>query len=148
MAPNGSRWTYTSPEWPTPLQADLYYSRMTWTNPGWPPWLYDGPHWSRNASTAREWPLERLDDLCCSGMTSRFSVWSAGVPKSFFLQIGQYGYQKMQYFMLIPNLKTKFKKSVQLKSYSKKTIKKSSWFIMATHCPRTVIVRGRYVRGQ
>jgi len=27
--------------------------------------------------------------------------------------------------MLIPNLKTKFKKSVQLKSYSKKTIKKA-----------------------
>ena len=45
--------------------------------------------------------------------------------KSFFLQIGQYGYEKMQNFMLIPNLKTKFKKSVPLKSYLKKTIKKA-----------------------
>jgi len=31
----------------------------------------------------------------------------------------------MQNFMLIPNLKTKFKKSVPLKSYLKKTMKKA-----------------------
>jgi hypothetical protein len=42
----------------------------------------------------------------------------------FFLQTGQYGNKKMQNIMLIPNLKTKFKKSVLLKSYSKKLSKK------------------------
>jgi hypothetical protein len=37
--------------------------------------------------------------------------------KTVFLQIGQYGDQKMQNFMLIPNLKTKLRKKVQIKSY-------------------------------
>ena len=32
--------------------------------------------------------------------------------KTVFLQIGQYGYQKMQNFKLIPNPKTKFKKKI------------------------------------
>ena len=71
--------------------------------------------------------------------------------------------------MLIPNLKTKFKKSVPLKSYSKKTIKKAvdlelqhivrgqllsedvpvhGYFSQLKVCPRTVTVHSRYVRGQ
>ena len=76
--------------------------------------------------------------------------------------------------MLIPNLKTKFKKSVPLKSYSKKTIKKQlvyngntlsadsncprtylsedvpvhGYFSQLQVRPRTVIVHGRYVRRQ
>jgi len=60
--------------------------------------------------------------------------------------------------MLIPNLKTKFKKSVQLKSYSKKTIKKQLVYNGNTlsadsNCPRTylymvILVSCRFVRGQ
>ena len=37
--------------------------------------------------------------------------------ETFFLHIGQYGYQKTQNFMLIPNLKTKLRKSALIKSY-------------------------------
>ena len=66
--------------------------------------------------------------------------------KAFFLQIGQYGYQKMQNFMLIPNLKMKFKKSVPLKSYSKKTVQKAVGLELQ-HIA-TVIVHNRYVRRQ
>ena len=45
--------------------------------------------------------------------------------KFFFPQIGQYGYQKTQNFMLIPNLKMKLRKSTPIKSYLKKTCKKT-----------------------
>ena len=38
-----------------------------------------------------------------------------------FLQIGQYGYQQMQNFTLIPNSKTKLKTNTGQKSYSPKT---------------------------
>ena len=45
--------------------------------------------------------------------------------KFFFPQIGQYGYQKTQNFMLIPNLKIKLRKSEPIKSNFKKTSKKA-----------------------
>ena len=37
--------------------------------------------------------------------------------ETFFLHLGQYGYQKTQNVMLIPNLKTKLRKSAPIKSY-------------------------------
>ena len=40
---------------------------------------------------------------------------------NFFLEIGQYGYQKTQNFTLIPNPKAKFKKNAGQKSYYQKT---------------------------
>jgi len=43
----------------------------------------------------------------------------------FSPQIGQYGYQKSQNVMLIPNLKMKLRKSTPIKSYFKKTCKKA-----------------------
>ena len=42
--------------------------------------------------------------------------------ENFFLQIGQYGYLKMQNLTLIPNPKAKFKNNTQPKSYSQKTV--------------------------
>ena len=64
----------------------------------------------------------------------------------------------MQNFMLIPNLITKFKKSVPLKSYSKKTIKKAvglelQHIVRDSNCPRTylymvILVSCRFVPGQ
>ena len=44
--------------------------------------------------------------------------------KTFFPHIGQYGYQKTQNFMLIPNLKMKLRKSALIKSYFKNWSKK------------------------
>ena len=42
--------------------------------------------------------------------------------KNFFLETGQYGYQKTQYFTLIPNPKAKLKKNACQKSYSQKLL--------------------------
>ena len=48
--------------------------------------------------------------------------------ETFFLHIGQYGYQKTQNFMLILNLKTKLNKSALIKSYLKKTSQKADFW--------------------
>jgi len=55
--------------------------------------------------------------------------WAPGeyCPKTFYPHIGQYGYQKTQNFMLIPNLKMKLRKSAPIKSYLKKNSKKADF---------------------
>ena len=45
--------------------------------------------------------------------------------KIFSVKIGQNGYQNAQNFILIPNLKTKLRKSVQIKIYLEKTSKRA-----------------------
>ena len=46
----------------------------------------------------------------------------------FFSQVGQYGYQKTQNFMLIPNLKMKLRKIEPIKSYLKIKLAKIQFF--------------------
>ena len=48
--------------------------------------------------------------------------------KTFFLQLGQNGYQKTQNFTLIPNPKTKFRKSAPIKIYFKKLANRKKQF--------------------
>ena len=47
------------------------------------------------------------------------------LKKIFSVKIGQNGYQNAQNFILIPNLKTKLRKSVQIKIYLEKTSKRA-----------------------
>jgi len=60
----------------------------------------------------------------------RKKVFCCILRKILSAQIGQYGYQNEQNFMLISNLKTKLRKSAPMRNYLKKNYQKSSFLIV------------------